>query len=75
VSSNKDHGIGEYPHRIFDTESAARLIPVVGSVAGFSSFLADKLGLGERQLRFPMLSGAGGGVIFRAPLRGTLFVV
>lgn len=56
--------------------SAGREGPIAQVGAGFGSFLADRLGLSDRDRRFLMLSGAAGGIgaIFRAPLGGALFV-
>lgn len=55
--------------------SAGREGPIAQIGAGFASFLAQKLGLGEKEQRLLMLSGgaAGIGAIFRAPLGGALF--
>ncbi len=55
--------------------SAGREGPIAQIGAGFGSVLAEKLGLSERERRFLMLAGAGGGIgaIFRAPLGGGLF--
>lgn len=56
--------------------SAGREGPIAQIGAGFGSFLATKLGLGEHERRLLMLSGAAGGIgaIFRAPLGGALFL-
>ena len=56
--------------------SAGREGPIAQIGAGFGSFLADKLGLGEQERRLLMLAGGAGGIgaIFRAPLGGALFV-
>lgn len=56
--------------------SAGREGPIAQIGAGFGSFLAERLGLSERDRRFLMLSGASGGIgaIFRAPLGGALFI-
>ncbi len=56
--------------------SAGREGPIAQVGAGFGSFLADRLGLGERDRRLLMLAGGAGGIgaIFRAPLGGALFV-
>lgn len=56
--------------------SAGREGPIAQIGAGFGSFLAQRLGLSERDRRLLMLSGAAGGIgaIFRAPLGGALFV-
>jgi len=55
--------------------SAGREGPIAQIGAGFGSFLAEKVGLGEQERRLLMLSGgaAGIGAIFRAPLGGALF--
>lgn len=56
--------------------SAGREGPIAQIGAGFGSFVADRLGLSERDRRLLMLSGASGGIgaIFRAPLGGALFI-
>ena len=56
--------------------SAGREGPIAQIGAGFGSFLADRLRLGERDRRLLMLAGGAGGIgaIFRAPLGGALFV-
>ncbi len=56
--------------------SAGREGPIAQIGAGFGSFLAQKIGLGEQDRRLLMLAGAAGGIgaIFRAPLGGALFV-
>jgi CIC family chloride channel protein len=56
--------------------SAGREGPIAQIGAGFGSFLAQRLGLGEQEKRLLMLSGGAGGIgaIFRAPLGGALFV-
>jgi len=56
--------------------SAGREGPIAQIGAGFGSFLADRLGLGEQERRLLMLAGGAGGIgsIFRAPLGGALFV-
>lgn len=56
--------------------SAGREGPIAQIGAGFASFLADRLRLGEQDRRQLMLSGAAGGIgaIFHAPLGGALFV-
>lgn len=56
--------------------SAGREGPIAQIGAGFGSFLATRLGLGDRDRRLLMLSGAAGGIgsIFRAPMGGALFV-
>lgn len=56
--------------------SAGREGPIAQIGAGFGSFLATRLGLGEQERRLLMLAGAAGGIgaIFRAPLGGALFV-
>ena len=56
--------------------SAGREGPIAQIGAGFGSYLATKVGLGERDRRLLMLSGAAGGIgaIFQAPLGGALFV-
>jgi len=56
--------------------SAGQEGPIAQIGAGFGSFLADQLKLGERDRRLLMLSGAAGGIgaIFGAPLGGALFV-
>lgn len=56
--------------------SAGREGPIAQIGAGFGSFLATKLGLGEHERRLLMLCGGAGGIgaIFRAPLGGALFL-
>ena len=56
--------------------SAGREGPIAQIGAGFGAFVAERLGLSERDRRLLMLSGASGGIgaIFRAPLGGALFV-
>jgi len=56
--------------------SAGREGPIAQIGAGFASFMAEKLGLGEQDRRQLMLAGAAGGIgaIFHAPLGGALFV-
>jgi CIC family chloride channel protein len=56
--------------------SAGREGPIAQIGAGFGSFLAEKLGLGDQERRLLMLAGGAGGIgaIFRAPLGGALFV-
>jgi CIC family chloride channel protein len=56
--------------------SAGREGPIAQIGAGFGSYLATTLRLGERDRRLLMLAGAAGGIgaIFRAPLGGALFV-
>lgn len=56
--------------------SAGREGPIAQIGAGFGSFLAEKLKLGEQERRLLMLSGGAGGIgaIFRAPLGGALFI-
>jgi hypothetical protein len=56
--------------------SAGREGPIAQIGAGFGSFLADRLGLSERERRLLVLSGGAGGIgaVFRAPLGGALFV-
>ncbi len=56
--------------------SAGREGPIAQIGAGFGSFLAQRLGLGDKERRLLMLSGGAGGIgaIFRAPLGGALFV-
>jgi CIC family chloride channel protein len=56
--------------------SAGREGPIAQIGAGFGSFLAQRVGLGDRDRRLLMLAGAAGGIgaIFRAPLGGALFV-
>lgn len=56
--------------------SAGQEGPIAQIGAGFGSFLADRLKLGEQERRMLMLSGAAGGIgaIFGAPLGGALFV-
>ncbi len=55
--------------------SGGREGPIAQIGAGFGSFLATKLGLGERDRRVLLAAGVGAGVgsIFRAPLAGALF--
>ncbi len=55
--------------------SGGREGPIAQIGAGFGSFLATKLGLGERDRRILLAAGVGAGVgsIFRAPLAGALF--
>jgi chloride channel protein, CIC family len=55
--------------------SAGREGPIAQIGAGFASFLAQRLGMGEQERRLLMLSGGAGGIgaIFRAPLGGALF--
>lgn len=57
--------------------SAGREGPIAQIGAGFGSFLATKLKLGEWDRRMLMVAGAAGGIgaIFRAPLGGALFAV
>ncbi|HID24441.1 MAG TPA: chloride channel protein, partial [Planctomycetaceae bacterium] len=56
--------------------SAGREGPIAQIGAGFGSFLAERIGLPERDRRLLMIAGAAGGIgaIFRAPLGGALFV-
>lgn len=56
--------------------SAGQEGPIAQIGAGFGSFLADRLKLGEQDRRMLMLSGAAGGIgaIFGAPVGGALFV-
>ncbi len=56
--------------------SAGREGPIAQIGAGFGSFLATRLGLGENERRLLMLAGGAGGIgaIFRAPMGGALFV-
>lgn len=56
--------------------SAGKEGPIAQIGAGFGSFLAQKLKLGEHERRLLMLSGGAGGIgaIFRAPLGGALFI-
>ncbi|MCA9123596.1 MAG: chloride channel protein [Planctomycetaceae bacterium] len=56
--------------------SAGREGPIAQIGAGFGSFLAERLGLGDQERRLLMLAGGAGGIgaIFRAPLGGALFV-
>ncbi len=56
--------------------AAGREGPIAQIGAGFGSFLATKLGLGEHERRLLMLCGGAGGIgaIFRAPLGGALFL-
>ncbi len=55
--------------------SGGREGPIAQIGAGFGSFLATRLHLGERQRRILLAAGMGAGVgaIFRAPLAGALF--
>ncbi len=55
--------------------SAGREGPIAQIGAGFGSFLATKMGLGEQERRILVLAGGAGGIgaIFRAPLGGGLF--
>jgi CIC family chloride channel protein len=55
--------------------SGGREGPIAQIGAGFGSFLAQKLKLGERDRRILLAAGVGAGVgsIFRAPLAGALF--
>lgn len=55
--------------------SAGREGPVAQIGAGFGAFLADVLGLPEKDRRLMVLAGVGGGIgsMFRAPLGGALF--
>ncbi len=55
--------------------SGGREGPIAQIGAGFGSFLADRLGLSERERRIMLAAGVGAGVgsIFRAPLAGALF--
>lgn len=55
--------------------SGGREGPIAQIGAGFGSFLATRLGLGERERRILLAAGVGAGVgsIFRAPLAGALF--
>lgn len=55
--------------------SGGREGPIAQIGAGFGSFLASRLGLGERDRRILLAAGVGAGVgsIFRAPLAGALF--
>lgn len=55
--------------------SGGREGPIAQIGAGFGSFLATRLGLGERDRRILLAAGVGAGVgsIFRAPLAGALF--
>lgn len=57
--------------------SAGREGPIAQIGAGFSSFLADILGEGERDRRILLICGvaAGVGCIFKAPLGGALFAM
>ncbi len=57
--------------------SAGREGPIAQIGAGFSSFLADILKLGERDRRILLICGvaAGIGCIFKAPLGGALFAM
>jgi CIC family chloride channel protein len=56
--------------------SAGREGPIAQIGAGFGSFLANRLGLSDRERRLLMLAGGAGGIgaIFQAPLGGALFV-
>ncbi len=56
--------------------SAGREGPIAQIGAGFGSFLATKMGLGEHERRLLMVCGGAGGIgaIFRAPLGGALFM-
>jgi chloride channel protein, CIC family len=56
--------------------SGGREGPIAQIGAGFGSFLATKLKLGNRERRILMAAGMGAGIgsIFRAPLAGALFV-
>ncbi|MCB9832703.1 MAG: chloride channel protein [Planctomycetes bacterium] len=55
--------------------SGGREGPIAQIGAGFGSFLATKLKLGQRQRRILLAAGMGAGVgaVFRAPLAGALF--
>ena len=55
--------------------SAGREGPVAQIGAGFGSFIAQKLGLSDRERRILVVSGMAGGIggIFRSPLGGALF--
>jgi CIC family chloride channel protein len=55
--------------------SAGREGPIAQIGAGFGSFLADVVGLGNADRRIMMMAGAAGGIgsIFRAPLGAALF--
>jgi CIC family chloride channel protein len=55
--------------------SGGREGPIAQIGAGFGSFLATRLGLGEKERRILLTAGVGAGVgsIFRAPLAGALF--
>ncbi len=55
--------------------SGGREGPIAQIGSGFGSFLATKLGLGNRERRIMMAAGMGAGIgsIFRAPLAGALF--
>ncbi len=55
--------------------SGGREGPIAQIGAGFGSFLATRLGLGDRDRRILLAAGVGAGVgsIFRAPLAGALF--
>ena len=55
--------------------SAGREGPIAQIGAGFGSYLGQRLGLSDREVRVMMMVGAGAGIgaIFRAPLGGALF--
>jgi CIC family chloride channel protein len=55
--------------------SAGREGPIAQIGAGFGSFLADLLGVSDRERRIMLLAGAAGGIgaIFKAPLGAALF--
>ena len=55
--------------------SAGREGPIAQIGAGFGSFLADLLGVTDRERRIMLLAGAAGGIgaIFKAPLGAALF--
>ncbi|MCB9878497.1 MAG: chloride channel protein [Planctomycetes bacterium] len=55
--------------------SGGREGPIAQIGAGFGSFLGQRLGLGERQIRTLLAAGmaSGVGAIFRAPFAGALF--